>query len=109
MDPTLITARIMEEWQVSEAEMAKIIECESIVGKAHPPAGEWELEREKRFKLVLRLYQSLGALLGHETANIASWLRTKNLDFAMCPIDLMQTEAGLRALCDYADGYRSKS
>ncbi|WP_366933415.1 MbcA/ParS/Xre antitoxin family protein [Erythrobacter sp.] len=49
------------------------------------------------------------ALFGGSNRSARSWLLARNLDFNARPIDLIDSPEGLRAVCDYLEGYRVRA
>ena len=64
---------------------------------------EWDLAL-----LVVRLYRSLDAITGGDTASMQSWLLSDNRDLQARPIELIKQTAGLVHTLDYVDSYRAK-
>lgn len=57
---------------------------------------------------LLSLYHSLQVAFGGCDRSIRSWMSAENLDFDARPIDLINSPEGLRAVCDYLEGYRAR-
>ncbi|HEX2253798.1 MAG TPA: antitoxin Xre/MbcA/ParS toxin-binding domain-containing protein [Thermoanaerobaculia bacterium] len=57
----------------------------------------------------LRVFRSLDALLGGDSANCRRWLRAYNHHLAGVPADLLQTVPGLVRVGEYLDALRGKS
>ncbi|MBO6529086.1 MAG: DUF2384 domain-containing protein [Erythrobacter sp.] len=55
------------------------------------------------------LHEALMALFGGSNRSARSWLLARNLDFNARPIDLIDSPEGLRAVCDYLEGYRVRA
>jgi hypothetical protein len=65
-------------------------------------------KREWEFALLfVRLYRSLGALVGND-ADARVWLRNENLALAARPLDLIRSAEGLVRVLQYLDASRSR-
>lgn len=57
---------------------------------------------------LIRIFRSLGALYGGNTADMAQWIRVTNRTLRTSPIEKMQQVAGLVRTMDYLDHFRAK-
>lgn len=62
-------------------------------------------EAEKALFLI-RIYQSLFALIGDDPEQIQSWLREKNLYLNAMPIEAIKTMSGVVNVTEYLDAMR---
>ncbi|MBM6583848.1 DUF2384 domain-containing protein [Microvirga sp. BT689] len=73
--------------------------------------GDFALDRDRNaFELSLlfvRLYRSLDAIVGGDTAAAASWLNSHNTALDVRPINAAQSISGLVHVIDYLDSRRA--
>jgi uncharacterized protein (DUF2384 family) len=75
-------------------------------------AGSYQLNRERGKEwelavLLVRLFRSLDALLGHGT-DAQRWLATENLGLQGRPLDMMESAEGLVRVLQYVDAHRGR-
>ncbi|MGH7083579.1 MAG: antitoxin Xre-like helix-turn-helix domain-containing protein [Acetobacteraceae bacterium] len=58
--------------------------------------------------LLVRLFRSLGAVVGGDQASLRSWMMTANRALGGVPRDLVQTATGLIAAVDYVGAARAR-
>lgn len=58
--------------------------------------------------LLLRVYRSLNALVGHHHEKAKIWLNSDNAYFSKKPIEHLKTVTGLVAVVNYLDAMRGK-
>jgi transcriptional regulator with XRE-family HTH domain len=84
---------------VSEASVSRIARGERGLP---PESKEGELAA-----LLVRLYRSLDALVGHDEAARRSWMRSHNDALHGTPAELVRKAQGLVAVVAYLDGMRA--
>lgn len=105
---TVAIAKVAECWRLSDEQLATILGPDvpvagmrsgtAILGRSNPSFVAAQH--------LVRLFQSLDAVMGGDDEASISWLHTVNLDLGACPIDTMRTPDGLIAAADYVAQYR---
>jgi transcriptional regulator with XRE-family HTH domain len=83
----------------SEATVSRLIRGERTLAPASK-SGELAL-------LVVRLYRSLDALVGHDGAARLAWMRSRNDALHGVPAELIRSAAGLVTVVAYLDSMRA--
>jgi transcriptional regulator with XRE-family HTH domain len=83
----------------SEATVSRILRGERPLAPGSK-SGELAL-------LVVRLYRSLDALVGHDSPRRLAWMRSPNTDLHGTPAELIRSATGLVAVVAYLDGMRA--
>lgn len=60
-----------------------------------------------RARQFILIFQYLHALMGNDTRAMAHWVKTKNREFTVAPIDKMQTAQGLEKVTAYLESRKS--
>ncbi len=105
---TAAISKVAECWRLSAEQMATILGSDIPVESTR--GGITVLLRGSpsfvAAQHLVRLFQSLDALMGGDDEASISWLHTVNLDFGACPIDVIRTPDGFIAAADYVAQYR---
>ena len=83
----------------SEATVSRVVRGERPLAPASK-SGELAL-------LVVRLYRSLDALVGHDAQARLAWMRSRNDALHGVPAELIRSAAGLVTVVAYLDGMRA--
>ena len=102
--------RAAERLGVPQRDLGTIIGLsESTVSRMK--TGDFPLDRDpKAFELSLlfiRLYRSLDAIVGGNTAAAASWLKSYNTALDTRPVDAIRSITGLMNVIEYLDSRRA--
>ena len=84
---------------MSEPTVSRVLRGERAID---PASKEGELAA-----LLVRVYRSLDALVGNDTAQRIAWMTSFNRDLGGVPRELIQTAQGLVATLSYLDGMRA--
>ena len=103
--------RAADVLQLSQAEVAEIIGA-SAATVSRTFAGERGVDvqtAEGRLALLfLRVFRSLDALVGGDSAKARLWLRAQNRHLGATPLQLLALPQGLVRIADYLDAFRGR-
>lgn len=84
---------------LSEPTVSRVLRGERPI---NPASKEGELAA-----MLVRVYRSLDALVGNDSAKRLAWMGSFNRDLGGVPRDLIQTAQGLATTLSYLDGMRA--
>ena len=103
--------RAAEVLDLSQADVAAIIGA-SAATVSRTFAGERGVDvqsAEGRLALLfLRVFRSLDALVGGDSAKAARWLRAQNRHLGAMPLQLLALPQGMVRIADYLDAFRGR-
>jgi len=106
------TWRAAQHLGLSGAALSKVIGVsEATVSRLR--GGEWDLAPASKegqlAALLVRLFRSLDAIVGNDSAKLAAWMGSHNRALNGIPRELIETPQGLVMALQYVDAMRATS
>ena len=107
---TKAVVRAAEWLGIKGGELAEIIGVSPASASRMKAGGYVIKESEKSFEIgamFVRIYRSLYAIVGGDTASGRDWMRRENTALQGVPLELMKSIRGMNEVCGYLDARRS--
>jgi hypothetical protein len=106
------TWRAARQLGLSGATLSKVVGI-SAATVSRLGRGEWDLAPQTKegqlAALLVRLFRSLDAIVGNDTAKVAAWMSTYNQALNGIPRELIESPQGLVMTLQYVDAMRATS